>query len=66
MRSMVKGENPRQMSLPFALWNRLVVMQLIMKLFDMDMPICTACEYLLRWANTELPTCHRCVLLYET
>jgi transposase len=52
LRSIIVGDNPRQMSLPFALWNRRAVMQLIKKLFDIDMPIRTVGEYLLRWGYT--------------
>jgi transposase len=52
LRSVIVGENPNQMSLPFALWNRRAVMQLIKVLFDIDMPIRTVGEYLLRWGYT--------------
>jgi transposase len=52
LRSIIVGENPRQMSLPFALWNRRAVMELIKKLFGIDMPIRTVGEYLLRWGYT--------------
>jgi hypothetical protein len=36
------------MSLPFALWNRRTVMQLTKQLYDIDMPIQTVGQYLLR------------------
>lgn len=49
MRSIIVGENPKQLSLPFALWNRRAVMQMVKVLFDIDMPIRTVGEYLLRW-----------------
>jgi transposase len=52
LRSIIVGDNPRQMSLPFALWNRRAVMQLVKKLFNIDMPIRTVGEYLLRWGYT--------------
>lgn len=52
LRSVIVGENPKQMSLPYALWNRRAVMQLIKVLFDIDMPIRTVGEYLLRWGYT--------------
>lgn len=52
LRSIIIGENPAQMSLPFALWNRRAVMRLIKALFDIDMPIRTVGEYLLRWGYT--------------
>ena len=49
MRSAIVGESPRRMNLPFALWNRRAVVQLIKVLFNVDMPIRTVGEYLLRW-----------------
>ena len=49
VRSAIVGESPRQMNLPFALWNRRAVVQLIKVLFNVDMPIRTVGEYLLRW-----------------
>ena len=52
LRSVIVGENPKQMSLPYALWNRRAVMQLVKVLFDIDMPIRTVGEYLLRWGYT--------------
>lgn len=52
LRSMIVGQNPSQMSLPFALWNRRAVMELVKVLFDIDMPIRTVGEYLLRWGYT--------------
>jgi transposase len=52
LRSIIVGENPKQMSLPFALWNRRAVMQLIKVLFAIEMPIRTVGEYLLRWGYT--------------
>lgn len=52
LRSMIVGQNPNQMSLPFALWNRRAVMELVKVLFDIDMPIRTVGEYLLRWGYT--------------
>jgi transposase len=52
LRSVIVGENPKQMQLPFALWNRRAVMQLIKVLFGIDMPIRTVGEYLLRWGYT--------------
>ena len=52
MRSIIVGENPKQLSLPFALWNRRAVMQMIKVLFEIDMPIRTVGEYLLRWGYT--------------
>jgi len=46
--SIIVGENPKQLSLPFAPWNRRAVMQLVKVLFAIDMPIRTVGEYLLR------------------
>ena len=44
--------NPNQMKLPFALWNRRAVMQLIEQLYGIQMPIRTVGEYLRRWGYT--------------
>ena len=52
LRSVIVGENPKQLSLPLALWNRRAVMQLVNVLFDIEMPIRTVGEYLLRWGYT--------------
>ncbi|MBP9117773.1 MAG: IS630 family transposase [Methyloversatilis sp.] len=52
LRSIIVGQNPNQMSLPFALWNRRAVMELVKVLFEIDMPIRTVGEYLLRWGYT--------------
>jgi len=52
LRSVIVGESPRQSGLPFALWNRRAVMQLIKILFAIEMPIRTVGEYLLRWGYT--------------
>lgn len=49
LRSIIVGENPKQLSLPFALWNRRAVMQMVKVLVDIDMPIRAVGEYLLRW-----------------
>ena len=45
LRSVIVGENPRQMSLPHALWNRRAVMQLVKVLFDST---CRSAQ----WGNT--------------
>lgn len=52
LRSAIVGQNPNQLSLPFALWNRRAVMQLVKQLFGIEMPIRTVGEYLLRWGYT--------------
>jgi len=43
---------PDQMKLPFALWTRIAVQQLIKQLWSIDMPIRTVGEYLKRWGFT--------------
>jgi transposase len=52
LRSVIVGENTKQLSLPFALWNCRAVMQLIKVLFDIEMPIRAVSEYLLCWGYT--------------
>ena len=52
LRTVLTSENPQMRGLTFALWNRRAVMQLIDKLFDIQMPIRTVGEYLLRWGYT--------------
>ncbi len=41
-----------QMKLPFMLWTRVAVQQLIKHLWAIDMPIRTVGEYLMRWGFT--------------
>ena len=43
---------PDQLKLPFALWTRIAVQQLIKHLWFIDMPIRTVGEYLKRWGFT--------------
>lgn len=43
---------PDQMKLPFALWTRMAVQQLIKQLCSIDMPVRTVGEYLKRWGFT--------------
>ncbi len=43
---------PDQLKLPFALWTRKAVQQLIKQLWSFDMPIRTVGEYLKRWGFT--------------
>ncbi len=43
---------PDQLKLPFALWTRIAVQQLINELFSIKMPIRTVGEYLMRWNFT--------------
>ena len=52
LREIIEGSNPNQMKLPFALWNRRAVMQLIEQLYGIQMPIRTVGEYLRRWGYT--------------
>jgi transposase len=52
LHAIVVGDNPRQMKLPFALWTRRAVMDLIRLLFDIEMPIRTVGLYLQRWGFT--------------
>ena len=49
LRSIIVGDYPKQLRLPFALWKRRAVMRMIRVLFDIEMPIRTMGEYLLRW-----------------
>jgi transposase len=43
---------PDQLKLPFALWTRIAVQQLIKQLWSIDMPIRTVGDYLKRWGFT--------------
>lgn len=43
---------PNQLKLPFALWDRQAIRQLITLQFGLDMPIRTVGEYLSRWGYT--------------
>lgn len=52
LRTIITSESPSVRGLPFALWNRRAVMQLVQHLFGIEMPIRTVGEYLLRWGYT--------------
>lgn len=52
LRKALIDKTPDQMKLPFALWTRDAVKQLIRHLFDIQMPIRTVGEYLKRWGFT--------------
>lgn len=52
VRTIVTSESPQARDLAFALWNRRAVMELIHKIFGIEMPIRTVGEYLLRWGYT--------------
>lgn len=48
----IVDKEPDQLKLPFALWTRISVQQLIKQLLSIDMPIRSVGEYLSRWAFT--------------
>ena len=45
-------KEPDQLKLPFALWTRIAVQQLIKQMYAIDMPMRTVGEYLKRWGYT--------------
>jgi transposase len=48
----IVDKEPDQLKLPFALWTRIAVQQLIKHLYSIEMPIRTVGEYLKRWGYT--------------
>lgn len=52
IRQSIRDRCPEQLKLPFALWTRGAVQQLIKRLFCINMPIRTMGEYLKRWGYT--------------
>ncbi len=52
IQNAIVDKEPDQLKLPFALWTRIAVQQLIKQLLSIDMPIRTVGEYLLRWGFT--------------
>jgi transposase len=52
IQKLIQDKCPDQLKLPFALWTRLAVQQLIRRLWSIDMPIRTVGEYLKRWGFT--------------
>jgi transposase len=52
LQKMIRDKCPDQMKLPFALWTRIAVQQLIKQLWSIRMPIRTVGEYLKRWGFT--------------
>jgi transposase len=48
----IVDKEPDQLKLPFALWTRIAVQQLIKQLLSIEMPIRTVGEYLSRWGFT--------------
>ena len=52
IQKVIVDKDPGQLKLPFALWTRIAVQQLIKHLYAIDMPIRTVGEYLMRWGFT--------------
>lgn len=52
LQKAIRDRCPDQMKLPFALWTRIAVQQLIRQLWAIEMPIRTVGEYLKRWGFT--------------
>lgn len=52
IQKLIQDKVPDQLKLPFALWTRIAVQQLIKRLYSIDMPIRTVWEYLNRWGFT--------------
>lgn len=52
LQKAMRDKCPDQLKLPFALWTRIAVQQLIKQLWSIDMPIRTVGEYLKRWGFT--------------
>jgi transposase len=52
IQKLIQDKAPDQLKLPFALWTRIAVQQLIKRIYSIDMPIRTVGEYLNRWGFT--------------
>lgn len=52
IQKLIQDKVPDQLKLPFALWTRIAVQQLIKRIYAIDMPIRTVGEYLRRWGFT--------------
>jgi transposase len=52
LQKIIEDKEPDQLKLPFALWTRRAVIQIIKKLYRIDMPLRTVGEYLKRWGFT--------------
>jgi transposase len=52
IKKLIRDKNPEQLKLPFALWTRKAIRDLIMRLFGVKIPIRTMGEYLRRWGYT--------------
>ncbi|MGR6807375.1 winged helix-turn-helix domain-containing protein [Sphaerotilus natans] len=78
LRHWIIQDRPATHGLPYALWTRRAVQELIRAKFDTDMPIRTVGEYLMRWVQAlyHLFKAHghnhiyaptfRCFLKYQT
>lgn len=52
IQKLIIDKDPDQIKMPFALWTRKAVKELIKNKYDIDMPIRTVGEYLKRWGFT--------------
>jgi len=52
LQKIIEDKEPDQLKLPFALWTRRAILQIVKKLYRIDMPIRTVGEYLKRWGFT--------------
>lgn len=52
IRQLIADQMPDQLRLPFALWTRKAVAQLLAERFDLKLPVRTMGEYLKRWGFT--------------
>ena len=52
IQKLIQDKAPDQLKLPFALWTRIAVQQLIKRIYSIEMPIRTVGEYLNRWGFT--------------
>lgn len=56
---LISDKMPDQLKLPFALWSRKAVGQLIKERFDVELPERTMSEYMKRWGFTSQKPMHR-------
>lgn len=52
IQSIIRDKYPEQLKMPFVLWTRKAVRELIAERFDVDLPIRTVGSYLARWGFT--------------
>ncbi|MCP4567263.1 MAG: IS630 family transposase [FCB group bacterium] len=52
LRTLIADKTPDQLKMPFALWTRRAVVELVRKRYRIKMPIRTVGEYLKRWGYT--------------